>query len=48
MPGPKTLPWPQGFEQQLNWVLQSASADHLISADPFGPMDPLAQKQLSS
>ena len=45
MPGPETLPpWPQGFEQQPNWVLQSASADHPISADPFGPMDPMAQQ----
>ena len=44
MPGPETLPLAPGFEQQPNWVLQSASADHPISADPFGPMDPMAQQ----
>ena len=41
MPDQETLPpWPKGFEQQPNWVLQSASADHPISGDPDGPMDP--------
>ena len=45
MPDPETLPpWPKGFEQQPNWVLQSASADHPISANPFGPIDPMAQQ----
>lgn len=45
MPGPDTLPpWPRGFDLQPDWVLQSASADHPISANPLRPMDPIAQE----